>query len=359
MLTAALGATIFLSGAPLAVAPAIAAPQQPEAGAATSTPTPESGMQPASENPKFTGSVSPLTRSGVTALQLFSPLMKKPTVPTDKPEAADPERPPTTEVSGADMKVDNYRGWNVWRITPKRNAGAPTSEAATRYRHRTVIAVHGGGFVLPATAMHWSYYLNLVRATGATVVVPLYPNAPTAHAAGAVPMMADFFTEQMSTYGAANVSVLADSAGAGLALAATQRLVTQHRAVPASLVLSSPWLDLTMSNTAPTPYFDPLLNIPWMRATAQLWAGNLSIRDRRVSPLFGDLRGLPQTFVYSGSVDLLYVDSFALSRKAAATPGSQIWFDLRRGGIHNWAMTLALPEARGVAPMIIRQLLET
>lgn len=211
--------------------------------------------------------------------------------------------------------------------------------------------------MLPPSPEHWTYYASLVRDTGATVLVPLYPGAPIAHAAGVVPDMADFFTTQIRQLGAANVSVLADSAGAGLSLAATQELVQRGLTVPSSLVLVSPWLDVTMTDTAPAPYFDPFLNIDMLRTTGRMWAGNLSTHDPRVSPLFGSLRGLPPTYVYSGSVDLLYTDAFALSRKASKIPDSPIWFDMRWGGTHNWAMNPSLAEGTTTAPMIRRQLI--
>lgn len=320
-------------------------------------------MQPPSDNPGFAGRVSLFTQSRVGAMQLSSLLTQLlgaggTTGDPNLGQASDPGRPPTTKIDGVVMTMSMYRGWNVWRMAPQSGA-ASKPPITTRTTTKTIIAVHGGSYVLPPSPEHWTYYASLVRDTGATVVIPLYPGAPVAHAAGVVPDMADYFSAQIRQLGAANVSVLGDSAGAGLTLAATQQLVDEGRPVPASLVLVSPWLDVTMTDTAPAPYFDPFLNIDTLRTTGQMWAGNLSTRDPRVSPLFGSLRGLPPTYVYSGSVDLLYKDAFALSRKAAQTPGARIWFDMRWGGTHNWAINPSLTEGTTMAPMIHRQLLRT
>ena len=172
------------------------------------------------------------------------------------------------------------------------------------------------GRVEPPTPAHWAYYASLVRETGATVGSRCIRGTDrprrrcdTEHGG--------LFPAQIREHGAENVSVLGDSAGAAITLAATQELVRRGQPVPASLVLVSPWLDATMTDTAPAPYFDPFLNVDTLRTTGKMWAGNLSTRDPRVSPLFGSLAGLPPTYVYSGSVDLL---SETLSRCRGRPP---------------------------------------
>mgnify|MGYP002381420392 CR=1 FL=1 len=320
-------------------------------------------MQPPSENPGFAGRVSLITQSRVGATQvssLVSRLIRGNASPSESELAreSDPGRPPTTAVDGVVMTMGVFHGWNVWRMAPRKGA-VSKAPITTRNSPKTIVAVHGGAYVLPPTPEHWTYYASLVRDTGATVVVPLYPGVPIAHAASVVPVMADYLTSQIRQHGATNVSVLADSAGAGLTLAATQQLVKRGLPTPASLVLVSPWLDVTMTDTAPAPYFDPFLNIDTLRTAGRMWAGRLSTRDPRASPLFGSLQGLPPTYVYSGSVDLLYTDAFALSRKAAKLPGAKIWFDMRWGGTHIWPMNGSLAEGRAMAPVLQRQLLGT
>lgn len=56
-----------------------------------------------------------------------------------------------------------------------------------------------------------------------------------------------------------------------------------------------------------------------------------------MSPLYGSLTGLPPTYVYSGSLELLAPDVLRLSQQAA-TQGAPISFVLRSGEIHDWAL---------------------
>ena len=59
-----------------------------------------------------------------------------------------------------------------------------------------------------------------------------------------VPEMAGLISTEIAAHGAPHVSVIGDSAGGNLALAAVEYLVANHETVPASMVLLSPWLDV-------------------------------------------------------------------------------------------------------------------
>jgi hypothetical protein len=49
-------------------------------------------------------------------------------------------------------------------------------------------------------------------------------------------------------------------------------------------------------------------------------------------------------------------DAVVLQEKSLAIPDTNFTFDLRRGEIHDWAMTSWLPEARAVRSQIYHQL---
>ena len=144
--------------------------------------------------------------------------------------------------------------------------------------------------------------------TGATVVVPIYPLVQQGGTAGVVvPKVANLISTEIAAHGAPHVSVLGDSAGGTIGLAAVEYLVATNQAVPASMVLLSPALDLTASNPAIGLVNAPFLGGPAaLGATQQIgkeWAGGLSMTNPLVSPLDGSLKGLPPTYVYAGSLD--------------------------------------------------------
>jgi triacylglycerol lipase len=139
-----------------------------------------------------------------------------------------------------------------------------------------IVAIPGGGYVVRPTVMHWALYSLMVWRTGATVVVPVYPLATEGGTAGSVvPKVANLIADQDASHRDGRVGVYGDSAGGGLALAAVQHLVADNKPVPASLVLVSPLLDVTMSNPAIAAVDDPVLDAVKLRESGLMWAGSL------------------------------------------------------------------------------------
>jgi triacylglycerol lipase len=241
--------------------------------------------------------------------------------------------PPWLLTLGLHVTKAEYDGMAVYEIASPNPSGD------------YVVAIHGGAYVDQPTLLHWLSYASLVRATNATILVAIYPLAPQGgNAETAVLEIADLISQQITRYSANNVSVIGDSAGGGLALAAIELMVSQNRAMPKSLVLQSPWLDVTMSNPAIASIDDPVLDQKELQQDGLLWADTLSPTDPLVSPLYGSLAGLPPTYVYSGSDDLLSADVLVLQQKAIAQ-GAPISFILRTGEVHDWALIPALDGA--------------
>jgi acetyl esterase/lipase len=216
-----------------------------------------------------------------------------------------------------------------------------------------IIALHGGGYVNEISTIQWIGYAILARDTKATVVVPVYPLAPKGTAAVVVPQVAGIIAQAITDRGADNVSVLGDSAGGGLALAAVQELVRNGSATPSRMVLLSPWLDVTISDPESEEIHEPAISKAELRHDGLLWAGDLDANDPLVSPINGSLDGLPDTYVYAGSRDYLSPQTIRLSEKAP----ENFTFILRYGEIHDWASYFFLPTAIADRPAIKRQLL--
>ena len=256
--------------------------------------------------------------------------------------------PPRRLVRGLDVSRSEFGEMPVWTIR---------SATADRCTSNRVVCLHGGGYIHEATLTHWGDYATLARDTGASICVPIYPVAPEGSAAMVVPRIADLILTLIADHGADAVSVYGDSAGGGLALAATQELVRRGTPTPAGMVLISPWLDVTMTDPGISDIDDPALSRAMLTESGRQWAGALDPAHPWVSPLFGSLAGLPPTTVYSGSLDMLRVDAIRLRANAIAE-GADIAVVLRNGLIHDWAMS-PLPEAVAVRPDIYRQLIHT
>ena len=292
----------------------------------------------------FTGKPTILARVVVAALRVAGAISAQISIPgLDDVMVA---KPPWYTTIGLTTTESQSGGMPVWTLQPSSPSG------------QYVIAVHGGGYVSNPSVFHWLTYATMARTTGATVVVPMYPlESQGGTAATAVPQMADFLAGMVGQYGAGNVSVLGDSAGGGLALAATQLLVQRGEATPGHMVLLSPWLDVTLSDPAIALVHDPLTSrgIPALKVAGLAWAGNLSTSDPAVSPLYGSLDGLPPTTVYAGSLDALAPDVLRL-RAEAITENADITFVLKAGEFHDWPIAAPLPDAVSAMDAVYQQL---
>jgi triacylglycerol lipase len=211
---------------------------------------------------------------------------------------------------GETVQHTTFDGMSVVQITPAHPDG------------HYVVAIHGGAFIFPPSIFHWIDYTVMAYQTGATIEVPIYPLLQQGGTAGTVvPEMAGLISMEIAAHGASNVSVIGDSAGGNLALAAVEYMVANNETVPASMVLLSPWLDLGSTGGQ----------------IGKVWAGNLPVNDYLVSPLYGSLTGLPPTYVYSGSLDPLETSAFAL-QQAAVAQGAPMSFVFANGGIHDWVL---------------------
>ena len=243
---------------------------------------------------------------------------------------------------GETVQHTTYDGMSVVQITPAHPDG------------KYVVAIHGGAFIFPPSIFHWFDYVHMASQTGATFEVPIYPLLQQGGTAGVVvPEMAGLIESQITAHGAGNVSVYGDSAGGNLGLAAAEYLVANNEAVPGSMVLLSPWVNVALNNPNIGFVHDPLLPVGPGQAIGKEWAGGLPENNYEVSPLYGSLKGLPPTTVYSGSLDSLGPDVVVLDENAA-TQGAPFSFVLRTGEIHDWI--LLSPDGYGYLPQIEKEL---
>lgn len=217
-------------------------------------------------------------------------------------------------------------------------------------RHRGVIVfLHGGGYVFGPGPGHWEWVCAMCHATGMAGLMVLYERAPEAR----FPVALNQVLDACSTLDGDWV-LAGDSAGGGLAVSAAMRLRDAERPLPRALVLSSPWLDLTLANPdmLANQDVDVMLGLDRLRDYAAAYVGDADPRDPGISPRFGDPAGLPPSIVTVGGAELMQWEcrDWAARCRAAGTPCELIEVP---GAIHDFAMARTLwPEAREVFPAL-------
>lgn len=217
----------------------------------------------------------------------------------------------------------------------------PLAGGAPRQR---MLYLHGGAYCRPIHQRHWLFINWLVTGLGSAVMVPLYPLAPESSCRQTVEVMVAIYREFVRRHGAPSC-LMGDSAGAGLSLATCLALREAHVPLPDKLVLLTPWTDVATAQPGlhAAERLDPMLAVAGLREAGRLYAGGLGLQHPWVSPVHGDLRGLPPMQVVLGSHDLLYQDGLALVNKARAD-GVQVSLHTGQGMVHVWPL-LPIPEA--------------
>lgn len=271
-------------------------------------------------------------------------------------KALERDKPPTYLTRRLDVEQTQYEiadgsTWQVWEFHPLDPTG------------KTVVAIHGGGFLVEPLTTNWKDYANMARDTGATVIVPLYPLATTeaGSATKVVPGMAQLISDQIAAHGAQNVSVYADSAGTILAMSALRQLVLDKHPIPASVVLLSPAPDASLSNPAIREIDDPVINVDDLDFydSGGYWAKGFDPKDPMVSPLFIEdavLAAMPPTTIYIGTLEIGLPDTLLFWQKWN-TAGGTVSLVIGQGQIHDWALGGSInSQASKVRPDIYRQL---
>lgn len=222
----------------------------------------------------------------------------------------------------------------------------PRGSATGREPRRTIVYLHGGGYVAGIDPFHVRYVTRLAEALDARIVMPDYPLAPEHTWRDSHPAIADLAARW--TADSDELVLMGDSAGGGYALAIALALRDRGGPQPARLVLHSPWVDLTTS-TPETPAYaarDPWLSLDRLRAYADWWAGSAEDLGRpELSPALGDLVGLPPGLMFCGTRDTL-APGCRLLAKRAADAGWDLTYVEEPDLIHVYPLLLFVPEAK-------------
>lgn len=229
-------------------------------------------------------------------------------------------------------------------------AGFPVQVMTPRHVEptRTVLHLHGGGYMAPTDPFHVRFLARLAEDLQARVVVPDYPLAPEHTWRDSFEPLVGLVSRWADPGTGGRLTLSGDSAGGGYALALAQAVRDLGGPQPAELLLLSPWGDLSTSTPETASYdaVDPWLFLGKVRAYAQWWAGSEADLTRpEVSPALGDLAGLPRALMLCGTRDLLLPGCRLLARRAADTDWDLTYVE-EPGLLHVYPLLPLVPEAR-------------
>ncbi len=195
-----------------------------------------------------------------------------------------------------------------------------------------ILYLHGGGFTIGSPRTHAALIGHLAAAAGLRAVAPRYRLAPE-HPFPAAPDDARAAFDRLVAAGTPPVAICGDSAGGCLALMVAQHARDSGAPMPAALGLLAPIGDLSGDIQARFAAADDEILIPphWPRRIRAAYLPGMDPADPAVSPLLGDLRGLPPALIQAGAGEALAADARRLEQAMET-----VTLDLWPGMQHVW-----------------------
>jgi len=201
-----------------------------------------------------------------------------------------------------------------------------------------VLYLHGGGYSYGSLTSHQGLVGEIARGTGGAAVQLDYRLAPEhPYPAGLTDALTAYRDLLAAGHAAEGIALVGDSAGGGMVLALMLALRDAGDPLPRAAVCLSPWVDLTVSGESygTRADSDPMIDAELAGMLAQWYAPGQDLRDPLISPLYGDLAGLPPLLIQVGAREVLFSEAESAARRAAAA-GVPVIFEEWPAMIHVW-----------------------
>jgi epsilon-lactone hydrolase len=237
---------------------------------------------------------------------------------------------------GISIKEELIEGLkSEWHVPDEKNPG------------KLILYVHGGGYVSGSCSDHRGFVSKFAKFTGITNLIYEYRLAPEHPYPAALDDSVKIYNWVLANgYKPESIIIAGESAGGGLVLALLLALKASNINFPAAAVAISPWTDLTCSSDSyrTKNKFSPAPLNSWT-VFSKYYVGENQASNPLISPLFGDLKGLPPIFINSAVNDELYEDGEKFYKKAKAA-GVDITFKEGGGMLHCYPLLAPMfPEA--------------
>ena len=183
-------------------------------------------------------------------------------------------------------------------------------------RQGVILYLHGGGYTCGDLEYAKGFGSVLASECGVRVFCAAYRLAPEApYPAALEDSLASYQYLLDKGYGPEHIVLCGESAGGGLCYALCIKLRQLGMSMPAGLITVSPWTDLTASGESyeQNREIDPSMTMEAL----DFFAGCYTVdrMDPYVSPLFGDVTGMPPSLIFAGGDEIMLSDAEAMHGK--------------------------------------------
>ena len=240
-----------------------------------------------------------------------------------------------------DVRADVVGGIPVEWVQPKAMMGDARAPICVYF--------HGGGYIAGSLSSHRDMASTLAHMAQIRMLMVDYRLAPEhPFPAAHEDAMAVYQALLAQGVDAAQMLLGGDSAGGNLALATAQAARDAPLPMPRALLLFSPWLDLTHQGASinSNSDSDSMLHRLLLDDAVAMYAPDTPASDARISPLLGNLAGLPPCLTVVSQSEILRDDTLRLHDKLQALGISSTCLQWKHTPHAFPVMARLLPEAR-------------
>ncbi len=183
-------------------------------------------------------------------------------------------------------------------------------------RQGVILYLHGGGYTCGDLEYATGFGAVLSADCGVRVLCPAYRLAPEdPYPAALEDALEAYRYLLLKGYPGPRICVCGESAGGGLCYSLCLKLKEMNLPMPGCIIAMSPWTDLTASGASyeKNREVDPSMSEETLNNFAKSYSDDRE--NPLVSPLFGELTGMPPSLIFVGGDEILLSDSEDMHKK--------------------------------------------
>lgn len=201
----------------------------------------------------------------------------------------------------------------------------------------------GGGYISGSCNDHRSMVAKIAAGSRVPILMVEHRLAPEDPYPAALEDLVGAYAWLLKEgYDPSRIMIVGESAGGGLCLATLLALRDQDYPLPVAAVALSPWTDLALTGESHRTKARVCMSPPGMsKVCSAYYVGKNDPTLPWISPLYGDLHGLPPVLIMVGGDETLLDDSTRFARKAADA-GVDVTLRVGEGMMHCYPLMAPL-----------------
>jgi acetyl esterase/lipase len=222
---------------------------------------------------------------------------------------------------------------------------------------KLLIYIHGGAFVFGPSQHHWDTIQRLSKKTKYNIWMCNYPKAPENKIDEISINVDQIYQKALLLFKSENIILMGDSAGGTLTIALTQRLIKTNESLPFKLILISPVLDASIKNQEIDVLDKKDVMLSKIGVLSAMNMCSESLNDERISPLNGEFKFFPKTYLYIAENDITFPDQIIFASKLNEEKIDNV-IQIGKEMPHIWPLLPVMKESKKALNQIINNINE-